>query len=216
AFNPASIAQLIGALGRDYVRLLGAGLALVVIALIVENLLAPLGMLAAIPGEAVSLWAWLALLAVIGETVNRRRFELALPAIESDAEYEERHRRAEWQKTLDIAYGSVRSGIAAQGYRTVKELLDREGNSLEIYQWVFNHMLDWDDPKHALEVGRKFVVRLLEERKPYQALELFEQCRRMSPAFDLPDETRVALGSYARGIGRHRVADELAPKTGTG
>jgi hypothetical protein len=210
AFNPFSIAQLIGALGRDYLRLLGAGLALVALALIVENLLAPLGMLAALPGEAVSLWTWLALLAMIGDTVGRRRFELALPGIESDTEYEERHRRAEWQKTLDIAYGSVRSGIVAQGYRTIKALLDSEGDSLEIYQWVFNHMLDWDDPKHALEVGKRFVARLLEERKPYQALELFEQCRRMSSAFELPADTRTALRDYARNIGRHRVADELA------
>ncbi len=210
AFNPFSIAQLIGALGRDYLHLLGAGLVLVVLALIVENLLAPLGMLAAIPGEAVSLWAWLALLAMIGEMVGRRRFELAVPGIETDTEYEERHRHADWQKTLDIAYGSVRSGIVAQGYRTIKALLDSEGDSLEIYQWVFNHMLDWDDPKHALEVGKRFVARLLEDRKPYQALELFEQCRRLSPAFDLPADARAALRDYARNIGRHRVADELA------
>lgn len=210
ALNPKSIAHLIGALGRDYVRLLAACLALVAMALIVEGLLSPLGILAVLPGEAVSLWSWLALLALIGETVGRRRFELALPGVESDTEYEERHRHADWQKTLDIAYGSVRSGLVAQGYRTIKHLLDSEADSLEIYQWVFNHMLDWDEPNHVLEVGRRFIARLLEEGKPYEALELFEQCRRMSPAFDLPADTRAALGDYARNIGRHRVADDLA------
>ena len=211
ALNPKSIVHLIAALGRDYVRLLGACLALVVLALLVERLLAPLGMLATLPGEAVSLWAWLALLALIGATVGRRRFELALPGVESDTEYEERHRHGDWQKTLDIAYGSVRSGLVAQGYRTIKHLLDSEADSLEIYQWVFNHTLDWDDPKHALEIGQRFVARLLQERRPYPALELFEQCRRMSPAFELPAETRAVLGDYARTIGRHRLADELAP-----
>ena len=210
ALNPVSIAHLMSALGRDYTRLVGAALVLVVLVLAVERLLAPLGFLAALPGEAMSLWAWLALLVLIGDTVGRRRFELALPGIESSTEYEERHRRADWQKTLDIAYGSVRSGLVAQGYRTIKELLDSEADSLEIYQWVFNHTLDWDDPKHALEIGRRFVERLLQEGKPYEALELFEQCRRMSPTFEPAPAARAALGDYARGIGRHRVADELA------
>jgi hypothetical protein len=103
----------------------------------------------------------------------------------------------------------VRSGIVAQGYRTIKQLIDSEGDSLEIYQWVFNHTLDWDDPKHALEIGRRFVARLLEEGRPYPALELFEQCRKISPAFSLDSDVRAALGDYARKIGRHRVADEL-------
>ncbi|HEX5047169.1 MAG TPA: hypothetical protein VFX89_08625 [Gammaproteobacteria bacterium] len=210
ALNPASIAHLMAALGRDYWRLLGATLLLVVFALVLEALIAPLGFLAAIPSEAVTLWAWLALLAVIGETVGRRRFELAVPGVESDTEYEERHRHADWQKTLDIAYTSVRSGIVAQGYRTIKDLIDSEGGSLEIYQWVFNHTLDWDDPKHALEIGRRFVARLLEEGRQYPALELFDQCRKISPAFALDADVRTALGDYARKIGRHRLADELA------
>jgi len=210
AVDPKSIAHLIGALGRDYVRLLAACVGLALLALLLERLLAPLGWLAVLPAEALSLWAWLALLALIGATVGRRRFELALPGIESDTEYKERHRHGDWQKTLDIAYGSVRSGLVAQGYRTIKDLLDSEADSLEIYQWVFNHTLDWDDPKHALEIGRRFIARLLQERRPYPALELFEQCRRISPAFDLPGDTRAALGDYARNIGRHRVADELA------
>jgi hypothetical protein len=210
ALNPASIAHLMAALGRDYWQLLGATLLLVVLALVLRALVAPLGFLAAIPTEAITLWAWLALLAMIGEAVGRRRFELALPGVESDTEYQERHRHGDWQKTLDIAYTSVRSGMVAQGYRTIKQLIESEGDSLEIYQWVFNHTLDWDDPKHALEIGRRFVARLLEERRQYPALELFEQCRKLSPTFQLDADVGAALGDYARKIGRHRVADELA------
>jgi hypothetical protein len=211
ALNPKNIAELIGGLGRDYVWLMAACVAIVLLSYLLEVIVAWLGLFAGFLGEIVLIWSLLGLFAVIGETVGRRRFELALPGVESDTEYEERHRHGDWQKILDRAYTSVRSGMLAQGYRTIKEeLLEREGNSLDIYQWVFNHTLVWDEPKHALEIGKRFVARLIEEGKQYQALELFDQCRRIAPEFALTADTRTALHDYARTIGRHRIADELA------
>ena len=102
------------------------------------------------------------------------------------------------------------SDLPAQAYRTVKELVASEGDSLEIYQWVFNGMLAWDDPKHAAMFGERFAARLWQAARKVDALELAERCRKMSPSFVPPAAFVAELAAYARSIGRHRSADELA------
>ena len=118
--------------------------------------------------------------------------------------------KRDWQKTLDRAYASVRSGLPAQAYRTVKELIDSEGDSLEIYQWTFNGMLAWDDPRHAAMLGERFAKRLWHAGRKIDALELAQRCRKLSPSFVPPAAFTAELAAYARELGRHRLADELA------
>jgi hypothetical protein len=97
-----------------------------------------------------------------------------------------------------------------ESYSTIKQLIASERENLDVYQWVFNKMLDWEDPRHAVELARPFVVRLLEEKKQRAALALVDQCRKLSPDFAPPPDAREALSAYARTIGRRRLADELA------
>ena len=56
-------------------------------------------------------------------------------------------------------------------------MIAAEGDSLEVYQWVFNRMLDWQEQKFALDLARRFVVRLIEEKREPAALDLIQQCR---------------------------------------
>ena len=85
-----------------------------------------------------------------------------------------------------------------QAYRTVKELVASEGDSLEIYQWDFNGMLAWDDPQHAAMFGERFAARLWQADRKVDALELAERCRKMSPSFVPPAAFVAELAAYAR------------------
>ena len=161
----------------------------------------------------LAVWTMLALFLAIGATLRAHRddFDL-LEALDDAEERERRDQHAEWQKTLDRAYGSVRSGLTAQGYRTVKELIEDEGDSLEVYQWAFNGMLAWDEPEHAVLLGERFAARLWEAGRKIDALELAHRCRKLSPKFAPPATFAAELAEYARSIGRHGLADELSAR----
>jgi len=206
ALGPAGITNLIGDLGGDYLKLLVVSLLLSAF----MSLATGLPWYLAIVTEMVSVWGYLALFLATGATLRAHRSDLDLMEGLDDAEQrEERERQAQWQKTLDRAYASVRSGLPAQAYRTIKELIESEGDSLEIYQWTFNGMLAWDDPRHAAMLGERFAKRLWDEGRKIEALELAQRCRKLSPSFVPPATFTTELAAYARELGRHRLADEL-------
>lgn len=210
ALNPVAIIGFVRDLGVDYGKLLGInvllGALLVLMAALADSWL--LGLLVSI----VAVWMQLALFLAIGATLRAHRdnFSLLEGALDDSDVRETRRKHADWQKALDIAYGSVRSGLAAQAYRQVKDMIAREGDSLEIYQWAFNGMLAWDPPDHAAMLGERFAQRLWEEGRKVEALELAQRCRKLSPKFELPPAFMTQLAEYARSLGRHRLADDLS------
>ena len=207
ALSPRGLADLIRDLGADYLKLL-----------VVSLLLSAFTALAsgwpwylAIVAEMVSVWTMLALFVATGATLRAHRDELDLMEGLDDAEQRElRERQEQWQKILDRAYASVRSRLPAQAYRTVKELIESEGDSLEVYQWTFNGMLAWDDPRHAAMLGERFAKKLWDAGRKHDALELAQRCRKLSPSFVPPAAFTAELAAYAREVGRHRLADDLA------
>jgi len=207
ALNPSELARLVGELGGDYVKLLVVSLLLSGFTALTSGMPWYLGIFA----EMIAVWASLALFLATGATLRAHRDELALMEGLDDADQRElQERQSGWQKILDRAYASVRSGLPAQAYRTVKELIDSEGDSLEIYQWTFNGMLAWDDSRHAAMLGERFAKRLWEEGRKHDALELAQRCRKLSPSFVPPAAFTAELAAYARELGRHRLADDLA------
>jgi len=210
ALNPVALFGFVRDLGPDYVKLLGVS-ALLGAFMVVTSEFARGSWLLGLLGDMLSVWTVLALFLATGATLRAHRDVLGLVEGLDDKDVREtRDRHADWQKTLDIAYGSVRSGLVAQAYRTVRDLIAREGESLEIYQWAFNGMLEWDPPEHAAMLGEKFAQRLWEEGRKVDAMELAQRCRKLSPKFALPAEFRTQLAEYARSLGRHRFADELS------
>ncbi len=209
ALNPKSVATVIHVLGRRYLALLGISVALVVVAETAESRLGH-GAFAVI-GDCLSVWSFLALFALIGSAVREHGADFDLPGeSERFAERAEQERYADWRKSLDRAYASIRSGLVTEGYSAIKDLAAAEGESLDIYQWLFNSMLTWEDHSHALALGKRFVERLIASRREHAALDLVRQCRRISPEFTLPADAVAKLVAYARGIGRDGLADELA------
>ena len=207
ALSPRGVANLMGDLGADYLKLLVVSLLLSAFTALTSSWPWYLGIFA----EMIAVWTSLALFLATGATLRAHRHELDLMEGLDDAEQRELHdREAQWQKILDRAYASVRSRLPAQAYRTVKELIESEGDSLEIYQWTFNGMLAWDDPRHAAMLGERFARRLWEEGRKHDALELAQRCRKLSPSFVPPAAFTAELAAYARELGRHRLADDLA------
>jgi hypothetical protein len=206
ALNPVGLASLVRDLGADYAKLLGVSLVLGALMALTAGIPWYLGIFA----EMLSVWTILALFLATGAVLRAHRHELDLLEGIDDAEQRDlRDRQAHWQKTLDRAYTSVRSNLQAQGYRTVKELISDAGDSLEVYQWTFNAMLAWDEPKHAAMLGERFAARLWEEGRKVDALDLAQRCRKLSPSFVPPASFTVQLAAYARELGRHRLADDL-------
>jgi hypothetical protein len=207
AMNPVSVAVVMRVLGRDYLKLLGS---IVCVAAIVVLASRELGGLSRLVADIVAVWGVLAFFALSGAAIAGRRDDFDFPGeIETRRERDERWRQDGWQKTLDRAYGSIRSGLVPQGYRTIKGLLESENESLEIYQWTFNKMILWEEKSHALELGDKFIARLLSAGRSHDALELANQCRRFGAKLAVPAAVLEELVSYARTVGRHRLADEL-------
>jgi hypothetical protein len=209
AFSPAAIGTIIRELGADYAKLVALCAALAGVTGAIGSALIG-GWLLGLVGSAVAVWGLLGLFLLIGGALRAHRADFDLLEGLDDAEERVlRERQRGWQKTLDHAYASLRSGLPAQGYRTIKDLVAREEESLDIYQWAFNRMLEWEDQSHALQFAERFAARLWDEGRKMSAVELAQQCKRLSPAFVLPEPLGTELAAYARGVGRDRLADEL-------
>ncbi len=153
ALNPVELVGFVRDLGADYVKLLAVSVLLGAL-LVVTSAVAARSWFLGFLGEVTGVWTVLALFLATGATLRAHSDDFDLLEALDDADVREtRRKHADWQKTLDIAYAAVRSGLATQAYRTIKDLIADEGDSLEIYQWAFNGMLEWDPPEHAAMLG---------------------------------------------------------------
>jgi hypothetical protein len=216
ALNPVNLLGFVRDLGPDYTKLVLVSAALGFL-LAFAAWLEATSWLLGIVGEIVAVWTVLALFLATGAALRAHRFEFDLvEGVDDAAQRAERERHADWQKALDRAYTSVRGGLPQQGYRTVKELVESEGESLEVYQWTFNGMLAWDEPRHAALFAERFAARLWQAGRKVDALELAQRCRKLSTAFAPPTVFVAELAAYARSLGRHRLADDLEASIGGG
>lgn len=217
ALNPASVADVIGVLGRDYVKLI-ATLAVLVAAASIAASAAGASLAGGFLASVIATWAQLAIYATIGIAIHAHgdEFDLGGP-YEQRARRDERERDRARQTQLDLAYASIRGGLVDQGYRTIRKLTEAEGESLEVHEWIFNRMFAWEDRSHAVAFAPRFIERLLEHERTHEALELAEQCGRVGGVrLELTEPAVGRLVEYARSIGRQRSADELAELAGTG
>ncbi len=217
AMTPRNVWRLIAIMGRRYLLLAGVCTALLLLADRLPVLL-PLPWFLATPvSRILSVWAALAVFALTGAEIRAHRHRFEIPGeLEPEEERRARELRAEWQKTLDLAYASLRSGLRQQGYRTVEGLVEREHGSLEVQQWIFDRMLTWEDKGDALAFAHRLVASLLLQRHRYDALEIVTRCRRVSPAFAPHRAAAADLAEFARSIGRQGLADELAAAAASG
>ncbi len=210
AMNPHNVWRLVRIMGRRYVLLAAICAALLLLADSLPALLPLPWFLAGPVSRMLSVWAALAVFALTGAQIRAHRQHFEIPGeLEPEEERRARELRADWQRTLDLAYASLRSGLRQQGYRTIGGLVERERGSLEVQQWIFERMLTWEDKRDALAFAHRLIASLLLQRQRYDALEIVTRCRRVSPAFAPRREAAGVLAEFARSIGRDGLADEL-------
>lgn len=210
AFNLRELVRVIGIMGNRYWTLLATCIGLGLLYVFSRTVLAHMGLLLVLLVDFITVWVFLALFAAIGSAIGefRREFELRGEP-EMRQEEQQRYVEQQRQRYLDRAYTSIRSGLLAQGFRPIQELVTAEGQSIEIYQWLFDRMVVWDDPKPALIVAERLVESLIDARRHGNALDLVQKCQQLSSEF-VPSPVSInALVKYARGNGWHHVADEL-------
>ena len=151
ALSPVSIGAVIKVMRADYLLLLGWCGAVVVLAALASALF---GGGIGIVDEIIGVWGFLALFALVGSAIRAHRADFDYADVdEIRAQHAEDDRRRGWHSAVDRAYASIRSGFVDRGYNTLKQLIATEGDSLEVYQWVFNRMLEWQE-KSSRSISR--------------------------------------------------------------
>lgn len=209
ALSPWHVGPLIARLGQGYAKLLLFTAGVAAVLALVRVLPWPLPVQVVL-ASTLDVWACLGLFALTGALIREHRAEFGIPGeVETSEERNARDRRRDWQQELDNAYASIRSGMLTEGYATIRQLLDSEGRSLVVYQWVFDAMLRWESKAPALELGKGYVARLLEAGLVHDALDLFAQCRGLSADFTVAPGAARELAEYSRSIGREAIAEDL-------
>jgi hypothetical protein len=214
ALSPRRIAMLMQVLKRAYLPLLGFAVAVLLLTSILHTLPLLLPIRAWLAASA-EVWSLLAVFTLIGSAVRGRRDVLDIPGEkEPEEERLSREAREDWRRQLDLAYASIRSGLAAQGYRTIRQLVAGADATVEVQQWVLDEMFKWEDRSHALAFASTFVERLLQMQEQHRALEIAAQCGRYGGGVALDRKTAASLAEYARSLGKHGVADDLIGRAG--
>lgn len=215
-FSPSALIEFRRTLGADYWKL-AIGCAGITLGgnLMVSTVAPVFGPFALILSFVVELWALLGMFALIGSALRAHRLEFEIVGELKPAEerkLEQQH--AEWKKSLDIAYGSFRSGLLSAGYKTVRDLIVQNGDSLDVNYWLVENMLEWQDKKFAIELASKLMPRLLESGDAAAALDLYRRLRRYNLAFSLTPEQSGQLGAHAAAYGQTGLAAELGYNRG--
>ena len=211
AFNPVAIAHFARTVGRDYWALVGGTVGVFVGTSLLKSWILPvLDGISFVVANMVTIWALLAAFALIGSVIRTYRLEFEIGGeLKSPVERQLERRHEDWMRDLDIAYAALRSESYAAGYKTLHDLVDREGDSIEVNYWLIENMLEWEEKRFALEVAVKLIPRLLEKGDADDALELYRRCRRRNAEFGLPKDVSVRLGQRAAAVGQTGLAEEL-------
>lgn len=212
AFNPAALIAFARTLGRDYWLLVLGFVAIIAGAVLINGYVVPrLGIFSTIAGLMVMVWALLASFALIGSALRAHRLEFEISGeLEPGEDRALGLRHADRRRTLDIAYASFRSGLASSGYKTLHQIADADGDSIEVNYWLVENMLEWEDRKYAFEVAVKLMARLIAQGDTAGALDLYRRCRRRDPEFRPPRLEAERLAEHARENGHAGIADELS------
>lgn len=209
ALSPWHLGQLVAGLAGGYAKLLAFCAGGAAVLWLVRALPWPV-LLEVLLANTLDVWAFLGVFALTGALIREHRDEFGIPGeVESAEERDARERRHAWRLELDRAYASIRGGLVREGHAVIDALLESEGRSLVVYEWIFDTMMGWEFKAPALEIGRDYVECLLEAGDKHDALDVFARCRRHSERFTLAPAAARGLAEYARSIGRTALAEDL-------
>ena len=214
ALNPFRIAAFIRELGTAYLSLLAGCVVLFLLSLLLVQTVSSGWGLAHLLLPFIPVWAFLALFALIGLRIFASREVFDIPGLAEEkrqrqARWAREDRFSEWQRSLDVVYANWRSDQHREAYLELRQLIDREQQSIDVFAWLFEKTLEWEDKRCAMDIGRRFVHRLLEDNNETQALGIVLRCRRHTSPLVLVTGDAARLSNYARNNGQLGLADEL-------
>jgi hypothetical protein len=160
AINPLALWHVVRALKSSYVLIVGlallAGLGL--------NGLAATGALASWELDALRIYAWLALFALIGGAMFEHRSELGLEAMHAPERIAQRLQSqldAERDRFVDGIFAQARGGNLRGAWQSIEQRLEAEQQQKDVYEWLNARLARHEDQRLASRLVQVFIHRLL-------------------------------------------------------
>lgn len=160
AVNPLALWQVVRALKYSYLIIVGvallAGLGLVG--------LAGTGALASWELDALGIYAWLALFALIGGALFEHRSSLGLEAMHAPERLAQRLQSqldAERDRFVDGVFAQARGGNLRGAWQTIEQRLEAEQQEKDTYEWLNARLARHEDQRLASRLAQASIHRLL-------------------------------------------------------
>jgi hypothetical protein len=208
ALSPAHWVRMAGLLGGDYLRIVA--IATLLVSTCVVALYLPTPVMLQI---AVLCYAWLALIAVTGGTIYRRRAE-----IEDATEFLDKRKLVESpeevarrrENVVDSIYASWRSGAQEDAWKALQRHVADSEDPLAELRLLYRRIIAWERPQFGLRVARELLSRLLEQDREGEALILARELLALDAGFRPgADEELVRLVAIAHANTDRATAEAL-------
>lgn len=207
-FNVPGLLRIARLMGRDYLVLLVAWVALGLLAAWLRSR-AP-----ALVAVFAGCFQTLAAFNLTGAMLFRHRRELDLPVRREtrevrDAEVEDKSLERLRRGVLDHAYGLISRGNVAGGVQHVRGYLQREEAGTAGWEWFLSEMRGWEPASARLSIARDYLGELRRHDDRGRAAAIVSECVASMPSFR-PHAADAAFAAEAlRECGREALAAEI-------
>ena len=129
--------------------------------------------------------------------------------LEPDAEKQLADLHKERIFNLNHAYGLSSRGNREGGLGHIYKWLQNDPDPDKAWEWFYERMLQWEDSRHALFYGQRYLSRLLERDDPIKACKLILRCRMEDETFRPLAEDLSAAIEAAERCGNRELAGAL-------
>jgi len=187
---------MVRSLGRDYLWVLGCTFAAAAACTVIP------GMVPHVPSVlriALLLYAWLAMIAVIGGALRANLDDIAdeIPLVIRETRPTGADElEVDRQRWMDTIYGAWRGNARDNAWRFTLERIDHSTDPLSELQWLYAHSIQWQQPLFSNRVAQEIVSLLLREDREAEALRSVRERLALSADFrprTAEESSRLAL-----------------------
>jgi hypothetical protein len=135
--------------------------------------------------SAAAMFAWLSVFALIGGGLYEQRSALGHEPVDTPERRAERQARQldhSRSRFLDSVYGQARGGNLAGAWRSIERELDVQHHALDFYDWLFERLRRFDDPRLAMRLAQHELSRAL-SRDNARATRIAQRALAVDPTF---------------------------------
>jgi hypothetical protein len=184
--HPAAVTQLIARFPIAYGQLVGTIALLWLIPAGLIYWFDATNFVTGLLGQALFMYLWLVMMAMIGGILYEQRDELGLePAItpERAQARQQADIDREHDRFMDGIFAQCRSGTFDKAMVTISTFLDNSPDPLHEFRWLYAHAAKWPDQRLAARIMQLCLPRLLEARAHSEVLDRMRERLRASPTF---------------------------------